>query len=323
MNRFLNIYYRAKKWRGTKALYLYTAKRFNRYCNSKDTEESLIGIMTMAAHGIEKGLTMGNLRPGFGKDRLLHLLDDGEKYVHRYGIDNIQIVHIATIVNDYKICHDKLGYALDAALSAKIDRFLSHFDCPTDSCIQIDCTKETFFSKRDSNFEQFSQSRHSCRYFSDQPVPVEKIDHSIALAQTSPSACNRQPVRLYVIETRATVQKVLSLHGGTRGFTQNIDKLIIVCGYLPCYHSKERDCVYTDCGIFTMNLAYSLHYHQIGACILNWSVEIETDKALRKIIPISDKEAVCTLIACGNVPDSFKVCNSRKKEVNSIIRHIK
>lgn len=322
MKLFAEFRYYLKRWIDIEPLYYYTFKRFLKYSSRTDSEESLIGVLTMRAHGIEKGLTMGDFRAGFGRDRLINLLTGCETYIQKYGVDNVQIHHIADVVNDYKVCHQKIGFQLDKDISYKIDLFLSHFDCPEDSDVQISCTKDTFFDKNHKDFAEFSKSRHSCRDFDGTTVPIEKIDAAIHLAQSAPSACNRQPVRVYVIESKSKINEVLALHGGNKGFTHKIDKLIMICGYLPCYGSTERNCVFTDCGIFAMNLAYALHYMEIGACILNWSVSNEKDKTARKIVNIRNAEEICCLIACGNVPAAFKVCNSRKKKLESIIHHI-
>ena len=322
MKKMLKPLYNIKKWLVIKPLYDYNCKRFVKYSSRGDSEESLIGNLTMAAHAIEKGLTMGNFRPAFGREKLLILLNGGLVYIKKYGKNNVQIQHIAKVVIDYKICHEKINYQLDGELLEKINGFLSHFDCPSDSEIQINYTKESFFSKRNCDFFEFSNSRHSCRDYDSTPVPMETIDKAVRLAQNAPSACNRQPARIYVIESKDKMKKILNLHGGNRGFGEKIDKLIMICGYIPCYHTTERDCVYTDCGIFAMNLAYALHYYEVGACILNWSMTPEKDKAARNIIPVPDEEVICSLISCGNVPKKFKVCNSGKKDLNSIIHHI-
>lgn len=322
MKSILRPYYYLKRWIEIKPLYNYNFKRFVKFSSRKDTEESLIGSLTMAIHGIEKGLTMGDFRAGFGRDRLLNALQGAEDYIKKYGLNNVQIHHIAKVVNDYKLCHEAIGYKLDDTFSQKIDHFLSHFDCADKSDIQINCTKGSYFSENHADFAEFSKSRHSCRDFDDTPIDIAKIDNAIRLAQSAPSACNRQPTRVYILESKQKIADVLSLHGGNRGFTHKIDKLIMICGYIPCYHTTERDCVYTDCGIFAMNLLYALHYNEIGACILNWSMTPEKDKKCRQIVPVPEEEVICSLIACGNVPETFKVCNSGKKNLESIIHHI-
>ena len=318
----LDCYRNVKKNAKLKKLYGYNRKRFLKYGARSDSEDAMMGYLTMAIHGIEKGITMPDLRPGFGYERMCNLLEDGEKFIACYGIGNIQLTHLAKVVNEYDLLHKNIHFKIEDNLQQKINHFLSHFDMVFEPSIQLDCTREGYFAHQYDDFNAFSSSRHSARNFTLESVSMETMDKAVRLAQNAPSACNRQAPRVYIIQDKEKIKKVFALHGGNRGFGHTVDKLAIVCGYLPCYGLNERDCVYVDCGIFTLNLAYSLHYYGVGNCILNWSVTNENDLALRKIVPIKDEETVCTLIACGNVPESFKVCTSGKKSLQQIVNHI-
>ena len=68
-----------------------------------------------------------------------------------------------------------------------------------------------------------------------------------------------------------------------------------------------------------MNLAYALHYHQIGAVILNWNMEKEKNRIIYDLLEIPPELTVFVMIAVGNVPDEFRVCSSPKKQLGSII----
>lgn len=318
----LNYFYMLRKNAKLKTLYGYNRKRFLKYGARRDSEDALMGYLTMAIHGIEKGITMPDFRLGFGHDRMSDLLDDSEGFIAHYGLGNIQLTHLAKVVYEYDLLHKNFHYKLDDYLQQKINHFLKHFDTDFGQGIQVDCTREQYFSHRNDDFFQFSNSRHSVRNFTEEPIPMELLDRAVLLAQNAPSGCNRQAARVYVISDKDKIKRVFSLHAGNRGFGHTVDKLVLVCGYLPCYGLNERDCVYVDCGIFTMNLVYSLHYYNIGNCILNWSVTYDKDVALRKIIPVKDEETVCTLIACGNVPEVFKVCTSGKKNLKQIVNHV-
>lgn len=315
-------YHKIVKCFRLKQLYSYNCKRFVNFGARKDSEDALIGYLTMAIHGIEKGMTMPDFRVGFGHDRMCSLLKESEYFIQHYGIQNPQIWHLAQVVYEYDLLHKNLQYQLDKNLQSQIDVFLTHFNVDFKETIQVDTTRDQYFSKINSDFLSFSYSRHSIRNFTPEPVLIDQINKAISLSQNAPSACNRQSARVYVIQDKEKIKQVFSLHGGNRGFGHTVDKLLVICGYLPCYGVKERDCVYVDCGIFTMNLAYSLHFYGIGNCILNWSATNEHDKALRDIIPIKDDETICTLVACGNVPENFKFCNSGKKSLSQIVRYI-
>ena len=318
----LNTYYKIQYPLHVWPLVRYDARRFIRTSAKSDTEESLIGLITNNVHSIEKGFTMPDFRMGFGQKRLREILDQCILYVRKYGTKNVQITEAAKTILDYRKCHEDKSFALPEDIKSKIQTFLMSFpDISTDT-IQVDMTKDEFFSKKESSFMEFSASRRSARIFTKEPVAVELIEKAIVLAQNAPSACNRQSPRVYLVKTPAKVQEVLRYQGGNRGFGQTVDKLLVVCGYLGNYHDTERNCVYIDGGIFTLNLSYALHYYGIGSCILNWSVTKLRDKKIREILPIRDNEVVIDIIACGNVPESFKLCRSEKKQLESILTEI-
>lgn len=318
----LNSYYRIQYPLHVWPLVRYDAKRFIRTSAKLDTEESLIGLITNNIHSIEKGFTMPDFRIGFGQKRLCEVLDQCILYVNKYGTQNIQIAEAAKSILDYQKCHEEKGVALPENIQSKIQSFLKSFPNLSTDSIQIDTTKEDFFSKKNSSFLEFSASRRSSRNFTPEPVDVLLLEKAVALAQNAPSACNRQSPRVYLVKTPEKVQEVLKYQGGNRGFGQTVDKLLIVCGFLGNYHDTERNCVYIDGGIFTMNLAYALHYYGIGGCILNWSVTKVRDKKIREILPIRNNEVVIDIIACGNVPEKFKICRSEKKQLESILTEI-
>ncbi|MBO4573972.1 MAG: nitroreductase family protein [Bacteroidales bacterium] len=310
---------RLLSWKKLKEYYLQDAKRFFKATYGSNEQETKIGLLTMAVHSIEKGFTMPDFRYGFGYKKLEKYLPECIAYVKQYGIEDVQIQHIAQTISDYKTIHDEAGYALPEDIAKNIDRFLNLFNGISSKSIQIDCTSDSFFYNREAPFPSFSNSRHSCRYYTGDTVPMKGIIDSVKLAQNAPSACNRQPVRLYIVSDKKKIQDVISIQKGNRGFGQVVDKLIVVCSYLGCYLPQERNCAFIDGGIFTMNLAYALHYNSIGACILNWCVDSDSDNEIRRIIPIRDSETVCCLLSCGMVPDKFKVCRSEKKLEEQIV----
>lgn len=318
----LNAYYKVQYPLHVWPLIVYDAKRFIRFSAKSDSEESLIGLITNNIHSIEKGFTMPDFRMGFGQKRLRELLDQCILYVNKYGTENLQIVEAAKSILDYRKCHEEKSFPLPVDIQNRIESFLVSFPTLSTDSIQLDMQREAFFSKKNSSFLEFSASRRSLRNFTQEPVSVALLEQAVSLAQNAPSACNRQSVRVYLVKTPAKVSEVLKYQGGNRGFGHTVDKLLVVCGYLGNYHDTERNCVYIDGGIFSMNLAYALHYYGVGGCILNWSVTKKRDKKIREILPIRDNEVVIDIIACGNVPQTFKCCRSEKKQLDSILTEL-
>ena len=51
-------------------------------------------------------------------------------------------------------------------------------------------------------FMELAKNRYSERYFDSRPVEQDKIDKILEAGQASPTACNYQPQRIYVIRSR-------------------------------------------------------------------------------------------------------------------------
>lgn len=81
-------------------------------------------------------------------------------------------------------------------------------------------------------------------------------------------------------------------------------------GSLFCFGCSGVFDLNTNVGIFIMNLSYALHYNKVAHCILNWYVLPKEDKKLRKLLQIPDEESVVCFIACGDLPERFKIVSS-------------
>lgn len=303
--------------------YKYDAKRFiihSNAINSLNNQEKLLGVIIAEYHVIEKGLTMPEFRPGFGLEKLRSLINHCTLFSSRQCCDEIssQFSHALKVITEYKKVHELLRYTLDKELLLSIDLLLSKFS-NTFSSSQLFMKKDEYFKYKESSFLQFSQSRHSVRNF-EGSIDISRYKKAICLAQDAPSACNRQPSRVYLIQSKDIISKVLSLQSGNRGFGYLADKLIILSAEIGGYlHVYERNTAYIDGGIYAMNLLYALHFYEIGACALNWSSTIENDIKLRKICKINESETIILLIACGNVPDQFKLALSHRNPYAEIL----
>ena len=280
----------------------------------------MIAAIALTCHGLEKGFTMPDFRVGFGESKLKELLVQCRCFIDRYGKTSHQLRLVIQVIYEYRLCHQRLNAKVPASVAAGIDELLAEFPDIYSDHIQIETNKTDYFAQCEKPFPEFAVSRHSVRDFSSEPVPLEKIKQAIALAQCAPSACNRQSSRVIIVKDKEKIAKVFEQHGGNRGFGHTVDTLLLIAGYLPGYHgSYERNWVYVDGGIFTMNLAYALHYHQIGAVILNWNMEKEKNRIIYDLLEIPPELTVFVMIAVGNVPDEFRVCSSPKKQLGSII----
>jgi nitroreductase len=305
-----------------KNCYKYDAERFMKYSNAfyqYDNSEKLIGVIIAEYHVIEKGLTMPEPRLGFGVEIMKALIKHCNQYSTQVcNSDSEHFYHALSVIAEYKTFHDNNSFPLDINVSRSIEELLLKF-MSTKSSMQISITKEEYFKHSYSSFIDFSSSRHSLRNYSGS-VEIGQIEKAVKLAQNAPSACNRQPSRVYIIQNKNLLKQILAIQTGNRGFGHLADKFIILTAELGGYLSlRERNDVYINGGIYAMNLLYALHYYQIGACTLNWCSMPDQDIELRKICDIKPSENILLMIACGRVPDKFQLTVSHRNSYKNIL----
>lgn len=252
-----------------RGMFAYDRRRFLKFSpHSRETKAGALAALIMSYHIIEKGLTMPDFRLGFGREKLLALIGNLHDFADKYGTDEPQFRAAVAVVAEYGKTHADAGFALDEERSRAIAALLERV--PVAPSRQIEMTRERYWANLDAPFEAFSASRHSVRNFSGS-VSVEQIRAAVALANGAPSACNRQYVRVHCVTDRALVRKCLALQNGNRGFGHLADKLLVLTADLRAVWGAERNDLFTNAGIYLMNLCYALHKNRVAHCLLNWS----------------------------------------------------
>ena len=319
-------------WR-MRRIFAYDRARFLAHSpRSRETKAGALASIIMSYHIVEKGLTMPDFRFGFGQPKLRELVAALNNFADRFGTDEPQFREAVAVVAEYRKVHADANFKISETLSVAIDALLRRV--PVEPSHQIEMTRERYFSELDAPFERFSASRHSVRNFAG-TVSVEQIRSAVALANNAPSACNRQYVRVHCLTKKDDVRRALALQNGNRGFGHLADKLLVLTADLRAVWGTERNDLFTNAGIYLMNLCYALHKNRVAHCMLNWSVSPSTDRELRRIInftpppPFSDtrarledSETIVVLIACGDVPEKFKLASSpRKSAEETLVLH--
>jgi nitroreductase len=294
---------------------------------SKDnySKEKLIAKIIMDTHVIEKGLTMPETRFGFGQERLILLIDNLLIFFAKYRHTEFQVNQGIEVVKEYFHFHSSRLDALNTKTLSRFNKFKSVL-LVDESCnaenMQINMKNAEYFNYSRSPFDEFSNSRSSIRHFTEDEIDLELINKAIQLSQNTPSACNRQSVRIHVFSEKFDIEKILKLQGGNRGFGHLVNKLILVTFDTASYFEQnERNTGFVDGGMFCMNLLYALHFYHVGACILNASHTPEKDKRMRQITNIPQNEIIVAFIGCGSVPKEFRIAKSLRYPAETITSH--
>lgn len=308
--------------------YLHTAKKacmpdIKRRVHDKvynDSEaEKVKRDLTLAYHIVEKGLTMPVPRPGFGKPVVISLVNSVLKYEKlNLPQNDLEFKQSVSVLKEYKEFHHTVNFQLDHDVAEKLELIDTRFKI-IEGLKQLKINREEYFRDIRQPFDVFCRSRYSVRNYTKKEIPLPVLYDCIDLAQKSPSFCNRQPSRVYIVKSPEKKNAILEIQNGNRGFGHLAETLLVISSVISTTKDiHERNENHLNGGLFSMTLLNALHLNEIGACSLNWSVSYDKDLKIRQILNIPENEVVLMIIACGYVPDEFAVASSPRKSAKEI-----
>jgi nitroreductase len=306
--------------------YYYDIDRYLIYStqnNIPTNEKNLISRIIAHYHIIEKGLSMPVTKSLFGEDVAKSLILLCKQYIElNYNVNYFQFQVALKILGDYRNFSmqnngDEDFYHIINELRTKYQ--LKEFTAGGVKKI----SKSDYLKSTHLNFKEMAFIRCTIRNYNEVPIDRSIIKNCIEIALTTPSVCNRQSWSTISIFDNSTIQNVLSLQNGNRGFGHLIKCLVVVKANLRCFHGiEERNQVFIDCGMFGMNLVYAIQYYDLGSVVLNWASNYKKDNALHKLLGINNDEIVAFFIGIGNLKEKFSVPFSARKSFDEINRII-
>lgn len=307
--RIANGFLRKMKYHSPQKIY---NKRFekNAFVNGecKNQQQYEAQIIKMY-HSVEKGLSYKNFRAGFGRQNIDDLIRALESYAEQYDIEAFFYKTALSVLNEY-VCKNEAYGLIDKELKERIEK-LPGIPNEHGGTIQIRPCNEAVYK----SYEEFVLSRHSVREFSADSVNLDVIKESIALAQHTPSACNRQGWKTRIIVNKDAIKTILANQNGNRGFGENIDKLLVVTSDLR-YFSKGREAyqAFIDGGMYAMNILHALHSKNIATIPLSASLRAAQENVVRACAKIDEAEVLIMFIGVGNYPDDALTTKSERHE---------
>ena len=303
--------------------YLYDFKRFAKYSikNTFPNDETQIQskIITLY-HVVEKGLIMPKTRLGFGRERILLLIQLLKFYKAKF--DPTSSLHYESalkVLKAYVEFHSKTD--VDTTYIEEFLRGNSYENKVKGGYFTLDL--EIFRENSRGDFSKLSSIRHSVRDFSEEEVSLEVIKEAIKIAQLSPSTCNRQASRVYLIGEKEKISDVLELQSGARGFSDKINKLLMISYDIKSYQgSGDRNTGYIDASLFAMTLIYALTFTGLGTVSLNWSKTKKLDVRLRDIVNVQESHNVVFFIGVGHLKKETKIAVSTRYKTEDIFIHL-
>ena len=281
-----------------------------------ESEKQFEASITRLYHTIEKGLSYLNYRAGFGKENVAALILSLEQYSKRYDVNKFFYQTALSVLNEYIRKNAEYGVE-DKELNKRVSALPGKVNEAGGVIRFVPLSEEEL---ENVSYKKFVETRHSIRHFYKQPIEMERVENAIKLAQYTPSACNRQGWKTYIIQDKDVLEKVLKNQNGNRGFGQEFDKLLLVVGDLRCFNrDREVFQVYIDGGMYAMRVLDSLYYEKIASVPLSASLTKEQEENVRTLLKIDPAEVLIMFIGIGNYPDECQTTKSERKPAEYII----
>lgn len=275
----------------------------------KKNEKKLAADLRIRVHAIEKGLSLSNPRVGFGEAKVKTILELVSYYRQHYNSNDF-LDEVKSILYNYFAFQKSKGHE-NRELAEMFENVFGGETYNKDVGGIKYLTKAEIGKTISFDFGAFVGSRCAVRDFCKTPVDVNLIRKALKIAEKTPSACNRQPWRVYVYREKMK-DAILKWQCGSMGFSDEIDTAILVCCNIQSYFMGEVNLPYVDGGLYAMTLIYALHSMGLGTIPLTMGFESRQLNKLYKHFYVQDNEVPILLIGVGNLKEEFKVAKSNR-----------
>lgn len=274
-------------------------------------------------HSVEKGLLFKKTKPRFAQQRIVNLHPSLALEEIKNNVSRSQIRVAYQVMCEYYELHQNM--AVDISDYFTQTQYQNYKNILGDAYTTkfkgaIDYHKDDFYAPVNADFATFSHSRRSVREYTGELVSNSLIQQAITLALNTPSVCNRQACKVYLLEDKARIDKLLTIQGGLTGYTQNINQVLLLTVDRNYFYTVgERNQFYIDGGMFLMNMLYALHFYKIANCPANWGKLIQEEKTLAGIVDLPESEKIICVVPIGIAKDEFRVTLSQRRELNEVL----
>ena len=145
------------------------------------------------------------------------------------------------------------------------------------------------------NFSELAKERFSVRAFKQDAIEEEKLAIILEAGRVAPTACNKQPQKIFVAKSEESREKLASVCR----FTFDAPVVLVVCydkerswqnDLMPGYESGE-----TDAAIVCTHMMLAAWEQGIGSCWVGWFNADEISKALE----LSENLRVTAILPIG------------------------
>ena len=294
---------------------------YKNFSHSKITLNKTKYNIILIVHSLEKG--MCNKKPRrFGERKiinlinLLNLLNEKNKndYSFLLGINALR-----SYCNFYKNNNwTKTEEYIKASTFIK-----KHNNCKNLKVGAHEISKKEIIKDINIDYNKFISSRHSVRNFSNIPLKKADINKALNIAIKTPSACNRQMIKVYSIMDEQKKKYTIQNGQGFSGFDVTGAQIFIITFDVNAnYFVGERNQGWFNAGLFSMNFVNALHSLGIGSCFIQFANSFKDEQKMKKTLKIPHNERIAVILAAGYYDDISTIPYSTRKDIKDIYTEI-
>lgn len=288
---------------------------------NRQTKAQLCYDIMLLSHALEKGMSFDKLRP-FGKEKITEIICSIGK-LEKLGDFENESAFIITIntLRKYAKIYAENGWKDEPeyfCVKKLIDKYVDIEEIK----VGVETLSKDKIFENNVDYAKFISGRHSIRKFAEKRLSDGDIKKAIEIARLTPSACNRQMIKVYYAKSNQTDEFVKStIRGNLSGFDVGSANSIVVTFDASAFGSaNERTAGYFNAGLFSMNLVNAMHSLGIGSCFCEFAQPVKKEIALKKALDIPESERIAVVIMAGYYLDENKVYLSPRIKVDEIYR---
>ena len=265
------------------------------------------------SHRLEKGLLIKNPKPMWGwekAERITALLKRNR--------DTFSSTTANAVLSAYLDAKSKSEYQEDLE---KYNDFLRQTGYQPVAYENVGGTltveSPNFSESEQAAIHRLFETRHSCREFADRHVSDKDIEEAVRMALRCPSACNRQPFRVYAIDPAKLAKQLERERLQYEG-----DRTIIITGDVRAFTNSELLDWIVSPSIFAGYLTLAFHSLGIGSCVVRKDLVKNSayNEAIRRVTGMNESEQIVLEMFIGYYKNEFIAPVSNRMKVEDIVR---
>lgn len=272
----------------------------------------------LLCHALEKGMGMRNVRRGFGREKCERLLSELEQLAAEKQQNTYEFQEALAVLEAYLDFHEQDGIDV-SDLRTRSQCLIAMLDGSTSGGFVI-YPRERLLYGTAMDFPSYVCSKRSVRYYAEEDVTESELLEAVDTAKRAPSACNREPWRVYYSLDRSICADVASALP-KQGFLSDIPYYCAVTVDRTLFNRTEVFQWFVNGGIFLAYFTLSLHHLGIGSCIFEYNLFSASASNLRTKLGIPTNEDIIAIVGYGKYPDEAKcLCAHRRPSREIAVR---